>query len=200
MRVKTEARREAILKVASEVFLETGYQRASMAEISSRVGGSKATLYSYFPSKEALFVEVTLMHGQRNITQALSALQPDTPDLAQTLQSYGESVMELICSADAINAVRIVIAESGNSDIGRNFYASGPKQGDEALAAFLALEVEAGRLRRVDPSLLSTHFTSLLDGPVLLPLLLGVRQETSGEEIKQLVADAVSAFLAAYGT
>ena len=39
MRVKSEARRQAILEVAAEVFREHGFEQASMAEISARLGG-----------------------------------------------------------------------------------------------------------------------------------------------------------------
>ena len=59
MKVRTEARREAILEIASQVFLEFGFERASMAEIVRRIGGSKSTIYGYYPSKEALFQAVT---------------------------------------------------------------------------------------------------------------------------------------------
>ena len=55
MRVKTADRRQAILEVAHDVFQEMGFERASMAVISRRLGGSKGTLYGYFRSKEELF-------------------------------------------------------------------------------------------------------------------------------------------------
>ena len=58
MKVRTEARREAIVEAAATLFQEMGYERASMNELARRLGGSKATLYSYFPSKEALLVAV----------------------------------------------------------------------------------------------------------------------------------------------
>ncbi len=48
--MRTEAKREAILKTAAQAFVELGYERASMSEIAARVGGSKGTLYAYFPS------------------------------------------------------------------------------------------------------------------------------------------------------
>ncbi|OYW88264.1 MAG: TetR family transcriptional regulator, partial [Sphingobium sp. 32-64-5] len=54
MRVRTDDRRQAILDVATEMFREVGYARASMAAISARIGGSKGTLYGYFKSKEEL--------------------------------------------------------------------------------------------------------------------------------------------------
>ena len=52
---RADTRRQAILEVAREVFLQEGYAAASMSVIAARVGGSKAPLYSYFPSKEQLF-------------------------------------------------------------------------------------------------------------------------------------------------
>ena len=55
VRVKTADRRQAILEVAHDVFQEMGFERASMAVISRRLGGSKGTLYGYFRSKEELF-------------------------------------------------------------------------------------------------------------------------------------------------
>ena len=54
MRVKTEAKRQHIVDVAAQAFRELGFEGASMAEICARVGGSKATLYNYFASKEEL--------------------------------------------------------------------------------------------------------------------------------------------------
>ncbi|WP_425220105.1 TetR/AcrR family transcriptional regulator [Ralstonia solanacearum] len=76
MRRTSEAKRDAILDVAAGLFGEVGFERASMAEISARVGGSKATLYSYFDSKEALFFEVLFRPVQSEFQlthQALSA-------------------------------------------------------------------------------------------------------------------------------
>ena len=58
MRTKSPARRQAILDVAAQTFRELGYERTTMCEIRARVGGSKATLYSYFASKEELFFAV----------------------------------------------------------------------------------------------------------------------------------------------
>src|SRR6201996_5918804 len=50
-----DQRRELILDVAQEVFLEEGFANASMSVIAARLGGSKGTLYNYFKSKDELF-------------------------------------------------------------------------------------------------------------------------------------------------
>ena len=52
------ARRKAILATAREMFLDQGYKPVSMSAIAARLGGSKTTLWSYFPSKPVLFMAV----------------------------------------------------------------------------------------------------------------------------------------------
>ena len=51
-RVRTEEKRREIVAIASELFQEHGYDRTSMSMISERLGGSKATLYGYYKSKD----------------------------------------------------------------------------------------------------------------------------------------------------
>src|SRR5262245_28162455 len=88
MRVRTEARRQAIIKAAREIFRDQGFERASMDAICERAGGSKATLYSYFPSKEDLFIaclrEMASLEGA-NVEQFMS----EAPDLRSGLERFG---------------------------------------------------------------------------------------------------------------
>ena len=51
-------RRSAIMDCAEDIFLEEGFQAASMSAIAARLGGSKGTLYNYFESKEELYAAV----------------------------------------------------------------------------------------------------------------------------------------------
>ena len=54
MRVRSEEKRQEIIRIAAGLFEELGYERTSMSAITAQVGGSKATLYGYFSSKEDL--------------------------------------------------------------------------------------------------------------------------------------------------
>jgi len=76
MAVKTEAKRQAILKEAEKVFQELGFERTSMSEICARVGGSKATIYNYFASKEELFFETIHDSIQAELDAAFTAIDP----------------------------------------------------------------------------------------------------------------------------
>ena len=75
MRAKSETRRQAILDAAAQVFQETGFERTTMAAICERLGYSKATLYNYFPSKEALFLEVMFQASEADFQNTMLALQ-----------------------------------------------------------------------------------------------------------------------------
>jgi AcrR family transcriptional regulator len=57
-RRQPEARPGQILDAALEVFAECGVAAARLEDIGKRAGVSKATIYLYFPNKEALFREV----------------------------------------------------------------------------------------------------------------------------------------------
>ncbi|UVH60513.1 TetR/AcrR family transcriptional regulator [Variovorax paradoxus] len=201
MRVKTEAKREAIVQVASEVFRELGFEGASMMEIAARVGGSRATLYGYFASKEELFVAVILGSAKRHFEPILTALAEESDDnLERVLQRFGEKIMAAVCSQDVIQAHRAVIAESGRSDIGRLFYEGGPKQGVVALADFLEQQMRKNRLRPADPGIAAQHLLSLLDSETVRPCLLGLKGPLTRKELREATLRAVQVFLGGYAT
>lgn len=52
------ATRQAILKAAEEVFGESGFDSASISEITRRAGVAQGTFYVYFPDKKAVFIEL----------------------------------------------------------------------------------------------------------------------------------------------
>ena len=83
-RVKSEAKRQAILDIAKATFIEQGYSNTSMSEIASRVGGSKATLYNYFSSKEDIFAAVMEASAADKIAHAFHLLEKNN-DIRTTL-------------------------------------------------------------------------------------------------------------------
>lgn len=198
MRVKTPARREAILAVAADVFKEMGFEGASMAEISARIGGSKATLYGYFKSKEELFVAVTHGEAKKQMEPALAALDQEVDDLAKTLQVFGEKAVSFLCQESTLQTQRMILAEAGRSDIGRRFHEDGPKLGMQRIAAFMQKQMAAGRLKQADPMLATLQLCALLDCETVRPMMLGLETSISKPRIKRMVGRAVETFLAAY--
>jgi AcrR family transcriptional regulator len=198
MRVLTEAKRNEILKIASQLFTEMGYEGTSMAEIATRVGGSRGTLYRYYPSKERLFLEVVLSTGRRHLEPVFVDLEQSTGDITMALQRYGEKFLSFICDPESLAALRMVIAEAGRSDIGKRFHLAGPKTGLDLVAKYLAAKMDEGILRRSDTGVAADHLVALLEAEIMPRCMLGLQGTPTRAQIKQVVKRAVAVFLAAY--
>ncbi len=55
-------KRAAILRAAARLFADEGYGRASMSQVAQECGISKANIYHYYPSKEALLFDMLDSH------------------------------------------------------------------------------------------------------------------------------------------
>ena len=192
MRTKSESKRQAIVAAATEVFLERGYEAASMSEISTRAGGSKATLYNYFSSKEALFLEVMAsLAGE--MSKVYVKLVPGG-DLAAVLQDFGEAYLDNLFSPE-LRALR-----GSRSEVGKLFYENGPKVGWGKLADFMSAEMQAGRLREASPWTAAMHFHGLVHAECQVALITGLVDQLAPKESRPAwVASAVEVFLIAYG-
>jgi AcrR family transcriptional regulator len=176
-----------------------GYERASMAEISARVGGSKATLYGYFESKEQLFVEVATAVGEKHLADAFAELEQTAADVRVALQRFGEKMIGFLVQPEALATQRMVIAEAGHSDIGQRFYKAGPGRGLEAVTAYLQATMDGGRLRASDARIAAHHLIALLEAETMPLRLLGVQASTSRAHIRDAIDRGLTVFLAAYG-
>lgn len=200
MRVRTEAKRETIVEAAAAVFLEAGFEGASMSQIATRAGTSKRTLYGYFPSKEALFVAVAHSVAIQFMDPILATLEQSKDDLPTALQRMGEDTLAFLCSAQSVQVWQTIIGVSGRSDIGMLFFQSGPDQGMQRLGAFLRAQMDQGRLRRADPTTAARHLAGLLEAETLMPLLFGALVNPSPEYLREATRQALAVFLGGYGT
>ncbi len=193
-----DARRQAIIDVAREVFLTEGYAAASMSEIAARVGGSKGTLYNYFPSKEALFAAFMGAECQIEGTMAHQINDAEEADIAAALTSIGGRLLRFILS-DKVQAIhRLVIAEAPRlPELGRTFYEEGPRKGVTMLCDHIERWMDEGRLKHGDPFRAAEQFGELLKAGLHHRKLWAVADPTEAQ-IDSNVTEAVRIFLAAY--
>jgi AcrR family transcriptional regulator len=197
MRVKTDARREAILEIATELFREVGYERASMATISARVGGSKATLYNYFKSKEELFAAAMIDAIEDQGQGLIDVLDAADDDIEAVLRRFGEAFLRLVTAPDALAISRTAVAEGANSNLGATLYERGPKRAWTEVARYIRQLQERDRIRPGDPSIAAGHLRGMLEAGVVEPLLWGATIE---QEPVAAAKAAVEAFLRAYAS
>jgi AcrR family transcriptional regulator len=199
---KRDAKRQAILDTAYRLFSTQGFDGTSVSQITAEVGGSKATIYSHFPSKEELFVECMTAAVDDYIT-AISehgATQLETSGVAPEalLREYGISYLKLVCSSDVVATRRLMIAEAARAGIGKLFLAKIAAMRTQVVA-FLSRLMTIGALRPDDAGLAAEHLRALLEAELIEPLLLDARDTPPADsEIAFAVERAVSAFLRAY--
>ena len=199
MRMKTEAKRQAILEVAALAFQELGFERTSMSEICARVGGSKATIYNYFASKEELFSEVMFLSTEAEFMVVHQALDASTDDVAESLQRFGERLLTFLYSPRIRAERHLAISESRRSELGRLVYERGVQRSQNLIAAFMARAMTQGQLRETDARVVAQHFFGLLEAELLEPFLHQQLGEVGAEQIRAVTARAVAVFMAGYG-
>jgi AcrR family transcriptional regulator len=198
-RMSGEDRREAILDVASEIFLTEGYASASMSSIAVRLGGSKGTLYNYFKSKEELFlayVQRTCDLHRGNIADLLIG----DGDARTVLTAFGKGYLRAFTAEQILQNWRVISAESSKSpEIGRQFYESGPLQGARMLADYMQKAKDRGELTMADVMVAAHQFTSLIHGRMIKARLLNFIPVPTDAEIAAEVEAAIFVFFSAYG-
>lgn len=196
MRVKTDARRKAIINEAWEVFKANGFERTSMSVISERVGGSKATLYSYFKSKDELFAAAMEQAIRERLDESL-ALAGGSGDLSERLLAFARIYLNMRLAPDMIGADRALIAQADHSDLGLVLLRRFVTPEWERLADALEREMQAGRLRQAPPYLATMQFRGLIEADLLERRLHG-DDTISPSEIETAIGAGVDAFLRAY--
>jgi AcrR family transcriptional regulator len=194
-------RRDAIIAIAREAFAGDGYAGTSMSSIAARLGGSKGTLYSYFKSKEELFIAVVQKKCEK-IKSLLSAAEMESGgDLRATLTNFGEHFVELILSDESIATFRLATAECARfPEIGRAIYNSGVRQNHDRMAEFLAHAKEQGQLRGdADMNVAAEQFLDLCLTGIHRRRLWNVMAKPTRQEIRTNVANAVTTFMRAFG-
>ena len=197
-RLNRDARREAILDVAQAVFLEEGFNAASMSTIAARLGGSKGTLYNYFSSKDELFEAYV---RRRCVWQEdeIFALRPNET-ASEALQRLGRAYLTQMLTDLNLRNFRLIVAEAARSpEIGKTFYEAGPKRGAELMTELMASLAAEGLLDIDDAPTAAHHFMGLVQNRYFKARLSNSIPELTPEQINEEAALAARTFLRAFG-
>jgi len=192
-----ERRRDRILEIAAEVFLEHGYGGATMSLIAQRLGGSKATLYAYFRNKEELCEAIV----QRLCDRALVALDEASAQsgLLEQLMHAGMAFMELMVSDQGVRTFQLAIEGSRiHRDLAKRFETVGLRVVTDKLADLLEEADARGETSPPDPVEAAGVFISLLRGDLHFRRLLNLLPEPTLDQRRAEVARAIRVFMAAF--
>jgi AcrR family transcriptional regulator len=190
-----------ILDAAQRIFLQRGYQSASLDEIAEAAPASKPTIYAHFPGKEALFEAVVarIVEGLMNF----EGFEPKGRTVQDKLTSLGIEVVERFIQ-ETIGVIRVCIAEADRFPaLSRQLEEHGRGRTVGAVSHALAgttQPISRGPKGPFGPKRsLSTAriFTDIILLPMLIQALMGVSAKKLRSELPAFVRERVSFFLAA---
>lgn len=187
------ARRERIMEEGERLFLSKGYAGASVNEIMRRAGGSLATLYSEFGSKEALFAEI--MRARAHVLYGWDEAECFKRKTGrEALLALARRLLERVLEKDSLALYRIAIAE------GPRFPELRKTVLEDSFPLFIqslgdAL-IELNIATRKDSAALAEEFLSLLHGQLVFRAACSGASTVSEKCIAQHVVTVVDRFLA----
>lgn len=197
---RRQARRDAILDLAEASFLELGYSGATMSAIAGMLGGSKATLWRYFPSKELLFT-AALDRATGELHTGLEAILEQRNEVFPTLCDFCEEYLLRTTSPRAVALQRVVIGEAGRfPELGRIFYERGPNKTILILTEYLERSMVDGIIRQEDPLEVALMLIGRCIVGVQQPLLMRAINDVNLEVIRFKVQGAVRMLLRSLST
>jgi AcrR family transcriptional regulator len=196
---------ERILAAARKVFLERGFEGASIDEIAAVARSGKPTIYARFADKEALFTAVVMQSIAANVAR-FEAFTPTGATIEERLESVALTVLEWILLSGSISLMRVAIAEAPRfPDLASSVYAMTRQRGGQGVARLLAEAAQSNELGAL-PAFAPEHVvatTQLFQDMVILPLVM---RALFGEKLKELRAQiephakrSIALFLAACG-
>ena len=192
-------RRAAIIQLALRHFLAHGYEATSMSAIAKEMGGSKATLWSYFSSKEELLAAVIDGLSER-FQSFMGEILDSKKDIRSVLTRFCETFIERISRPEAIALQRLIISQADRfPEIGRVFHDHAPAINQATVAAFLKQQMAAGVLRDDEPNEAARMLLDLCTAGYHDLVLYGV-QKPSRTLAQRQAARVVKQFLRYYGT
>jgi AcrR family transcriptional regulator len=194
------AKRRQIVDGARKIFLDRGFEGASMGEIARCAGVSKGTLYVYFQNKEELFCAI--MQEERQSHQKPTFTIDTSLPVAEALNDFGRRLLTFLLQPKTIAAMRTAMGIAERMpDVGRTFYQRGPGQTIRVVQDYLAEKVAAGMLDIPDTAMAATQYLDLVQSSLIRPSLFGceiVEAERAGR-IAKVVDAGVAVFMRAYG-
>jgi AcrR family transcriptional regulator len=191
------AKRRQILEGARRVFLDLGFDGASMGEIARAAGVSKGTLYVYFADKSSLFAAIV---EHESIVQGMLSFDFEADrDIEITLRQFGVAYIGLLCTPRGGSAIRTVMAIAERMpEIGRQYYECVVSRTVERFASHLQMHVMSGTLDIADCKLAAAQFMQMCQATLFLPFIFQASEPPSAERIATVVDSASRMFLAAY--
>jgi TetR/AcrR family transcriptional regulator, mexJK operon transcriptional repressor len=202
---RTARKRRAILKAATEVFLQHGYVGASMDEVAAKAGVSKQTVYKQFEDKHHLFTEIVLdttVEVVDGFARTFANTLEEATDMRKAFRDLARRFLDSLVEPDVLRLRRLILAEADRfPDISGAWFEGGFHRSLVLLGESMTRLVDRGLLRDLpDPTLAAYQFAGLvMYKPMNQVMFAGTLARPAADELDYIADRAAEVFLAAYG-
>lgn len=189
---RLELRRERFLEEGERLFLAKGFAGTSVNEIVRLAGGSLATLYGEFGSKEGLFAAIMKQRASRLFDWDSDAC-PRKPNVRAALLTFAARLLDRILLDDSLAFYRISISEGPRfQELRQAILEMGMPAYFQSLGNAL---IELGLATRKDSVTVAEEFVSLVHGQLVFRAACSEGAAISEKSRARHVEQAVDAFL-----
>ncbi|WP_328690327.1 TetR/AcrR family transcriptional regulator [Streptomyces phaeochromogenes] len=198
---RAEAKRQAIVRAARELFLREGFG-VGMDAIAAEAGVSKVTVYNHFGSKEALFTAVITSALDEPLAGASPAALEglaEAEDLRAAFIDAARAWVHAVRTNREVAALRNLVAAEVHRfpELGRAWTSHGPASHHPAVAGALRTLADQGRLVIPDLETAIIQLYALLVFPHMVFGSYGT--QIDDDLTNRLVIGGVDMFLDHYG-
>ncbi|WP_051749179.1 TetR/AcrR family transcriptional regulator [Nevskia soli] len=192
---RSEAKRTQLLKIATEMFLASGYEDVSVDAIVARAGGTKTNVYKLFGAKSELFAAV-VKELCESTPQSYEGINLEAIDPADALRQIGRLYLTALLTRHSVRQYRMIIGESERfPNASKRWFKASPERARDTIAAYFEKIKIADRSNRAVSRRLAGMFLDMLGGEQLFRQLLSGATPPTSRELNRVVEDAVEVFL-----
>ena len=194
--IRGRHRADELLQCAIDVFIEYGYDGASLSKIIDRSGGSRTVIYQVYGNKEGLFLAALKMMAD-DVYQAYISDYHHGRTLREEFEAFGRIFLSGMFTERAIGGGRLVFSQSNSRrDIGEFFYREGVEKTYKCFAKVLQNHIDAP-IEELEE--IASRHIEMLRGPLLMRVLCTPHTKVTREEIETAAvrcADIMTAWIA----
>ncbi|MBK1842681.1 TetR/AcrR family transcriptional regulator [Azospirillum sp. YIM B02556] len=193
-RPRGESRRCEILDAALQVFLESGYNGATIDLVVAKANASKATIYNHFGGKDGLFSTI-VKERTEHILSCIFVQDISDMDVPTALSQIARQLLTATMTPDALGIYRLILSEGVRfPELAQTFYRIGPEQITAHLARILVGWRERGLIVVDDPECTASQFLTIVLGEMHLRAVAGLLPADLEAAIDRNVCNAVELF------
>jgi TetR/AcrR family transcriptional regulator, mexJK operon transcriptional repressor len=166
--IQAQRRHDELLDAALDLFLDKGFEQATIETIADSVGMTKHTVYARYADKAALFKAAVQRSIERLVVHPATLRALDIGDVGATLAAVARLRIDQVMTPAGLKQQRIINTESYRfPEIFTMAYQQNTRPIVEFLAGLLRRETAAGTLAVTDPERAAVVFLSMVvSGPV----------------------------------